>query len=73
MFFNILGMIDWRLRTLRLPRELFNMVGKPVHVSVGEPITVEQQLGYKTVEELGQFLREKTYQLRDKYMRDKYK
>ena len=67
MFFNILGMIDWRLRTLRLPRELFNMVGKPVHVSVGEPITVEQQLGYKTVEELGQFLREKTYQLRDKY------
>ncbi len=67
MLFNILGMIDWRLRTLRLPRELFNMTGKTVHVSIGEPISVEQQLQYRTVEELGRFLREKTYQLREQY------
>lgn len=65
MMFNILGLIDWRLRTLRLPRELFNMVGKPVHVSVGQPVSVEEQLKYRTPEELGAMLRARTYQLRD--------
>lgn len=62
-FFNILGMIDWRLRTLRLPRELFNKTGKEVHISIGNPISVEEQKRFKSVEELGSFLREKTYEL----------
>lgn len=62
-FFNILGVIDWRLRTLRLPRELFNMRGREVHISVGDPIPVADQQKYKTVDELGAYLRHETYAL----------
>lgn len=62
-FFNILGLIDWRLRSLRLPKELFSMRGDTIHISVGDPISPEEQKQYKTVDELGDFLREKTYSL----------
>lgn len=64
LFFNILGMIDWRLRTLRLPKELFRKYGKEVRVSIGEPVSVEEQAACATTEELGQLLRERTYALR---------
>lgn len=63
-FFNILGMIDWRLRTLRLPKEVFRMRGKEVHVSIGDPISVEEQNRCETVEALGDFLRGETYKLK---------
>lgn len=65
-FFNILGMIDWRLRTLRLPRELFNKTGKEVHVSVGDPIMPERQDDFADPEAFGRFLRESTDILRKK-------
>lgn len=64
-FCNILGRIDWRLRTMRLPRELFSSYGKEIHVSIGDPISVEEQNKYETLEQLGAFLREKTYQLKE--------
>lgn len=64
-FFNILGVIDWRLRTMRLPRELFSTYGKEVHVSIGEPIPVEEQNRHATLEDLGEFLRSETYKLRE--------
>ena len=64
-FFNILGMIDWRLRTLRLPRELFKKTGKEIHVSFGEPIMPEEQAKYKDVKELGLMLRQHTYALKE--------
>lgn len=63
-FFNILGMIHWGLRTLRLPRELFNKTGKEIHVSFGEPIMPEEQAKYKDVKELGLMLRQRTYDLK---------
>lgn len=64
-FFNILGMIDWRLRTLRLPRELFNKTGQDLHVTIGEPVTVEEQLRCQSVDELGDMLRNRTYALKE--------
>lgn len=65
-FFNILGVIDWRLRTLRLPGEIMHSYGKEVRVSIGEPISVERQNECKDLEELGEYLRTATYSLRDK-------
>lgn len=65
MFFNILGVIDWRLRTLRLPKELFRKYGKEVHVSIGNPISVEAQNRCESVEALGEFLRGETYKLKN--------
>lgn len=62
-FFNILGLIDWRLRSARLPKEIFNKKGKEVHISVGEPISVEKQSEFKDFESLGKYLREQTYKL----------
>lgn len=61
--FKILGVVDWRLRTLDLPRELFKHRGAELHVSVGNPISVEQQKKYATVEDLGRYLRDETYAL----------
>lgn len=70
-FFNILGMIDWRLRTLRLPRELFNKTGKEMRVSFGEPIMPEEQAKYANdeagLEAFGHLLRESTYNLKTQY------
>ena len=63
-FFNILGMIDWRLRTLRLPRELFNKTGKEMHISFGEPIMPDEQAEYKDLESFGEMLRQRTYSLK---------
>lgn len=64
-WFNFLGVVCWQLRTLRLPAEVFRKKGKTLHLSVGEPISVEEQLKHSgSVEELGKFLKEKTYALR---------
>lgn len=69
-FCNILGKIDWRLRTMRLPRELFASYNKTIRVSFGDPISVEEQNKYPSLQELGDFLRAKTYELKDIYGRN---
>lgn len=63
-WFNILGIISWKLRTLRLPAEVFRKKGKTFHISIGKPISIEQQAKYKTTDELGKFLKERTYSMR---------
>lgn len=64
-WFNFLGLVSWQLRTLRLPAEVFNKKGSTMHISVGEPIDVEQQrLHSATPEELCAFLKEQTYAMR---------
>lgn len=65
-FFNILGVISWQIRTLRLPAEVFRRRGKSMHVSIGEPISVEAQNACGSLEELGRLLRESTYGLRSR-------
>ena len=64
-WFNFLGHACWPARSLRLPAEVFRKNGKEIHVSVGKPISVEEQREHGTnPEELGTYLREKTYGLR---------
>lgn len=66
-WFNFLGVACWQLRTLRHPAEVFRKKGKTFHITVGNPISVEEQARHKgSLEEFGQFLREQTYSLRDK-------
>lgn len=63
-FFNILGVISWQLRTLRLPTEVFRRQNGKIHVSIGEPITPEEIAQHNgSVEELSEWLRAKTYEL----------
>lgn len=65
-WFNILGVIDWRLRTLRLPAEVWRKCHTTIRVSVGEPIMPEELNKYADIKELGEFLKRKTYQLGDR-------
>lgn len=65
LFFTILGMIDWRLRTLKLPSEVFRGKNRTYRISVGDPITPEMQAQFATPEELGKYLRNQTYALRN--------
>ena len=62
---NFLGNTLWQARTLRLPAEVFRKTGKTLHISVGQPISVEEQAANSTdAKSLGKYLREKTYALR---------
>lgn len=64
-WFNILGHICWPARSLRLPAEVFRKVGTEMHISVGLPISPEEQAAHgATPEELGAYLRERTYALK---------
>lgn len=65
-FFNTLGLIDWRLRSMRLPRELMNKRGKRIRITVGEPITPEEQAKFSDVESFARFLKDTTYALEKK-------
>ncbi len=62
-FFYSLGLIDWKLRNLRLGHELYNKKGKKIVFTVGEPITLEEQNNYSDLELFGNFLKTKTYEL----------
>jgi putative hemolysin len=64
-FFNFLGVVCWQLRTLRLPREVWRKCHSTIHISVGDPISVEEQRAHAgSIEELGAFLKAKTYELK---------
>lgn len=66
-WFNFLGVTCWQLRTFRHPAEVFNKKGKTFHITVGDPISVEEQLKHMDSEkDFGDFLRHETYKLRDK-------
>lgn len=63
---NIMGHVCWPLRSLMIPSEMIKKSGKTVRVSVGQPISVEKQAEFKDPKALGEFLRMKTYELRDR-------
>lgn len=63
-WFRFLGIVSWQLRTLRLPAEVFRRKNDTLHISIGDPISVEEIKAHSgSVEELGAFLRERTYSL----------
>ncbi len=63
-WFNLLGRISWQLRTLRLPAEVFRKKNSTMHITIGEPIPYEEIAKYDKVEDLAQFLKDKTYELK---------
>lgn len=69
LFYYLLGLIDWKIRLLRLPRECFNKKGKEFRLGIGEPIPPERQASCKDVQELRKLLRDSVYKmpLPDKY------
>ena len=57
-----MGLIDYRIRFVRLFHELFNKRGTHPRMDIGETITVEQQSALSD-EEFGQFLRKSVYDM----------
>lgn len=62
-FFYFLGLINWRVRTLRLPKEVLNKQGKRVRIGIGPVISVEEQEKYDSSEALGKMLRNAVYDM----------
>ena len=63
--FNFLGVVCWQLRTLRLPSEVWRKCNTTLHISVGDPISVEEQKQHQgSLEEFGRFLKDRTYSMR---------
>jgi putative hemolysin len=62
-FFYSLGLINWRVRLLRQPSELFNKAGKDHRLAIGELISVEEQQRSGDIESLGLFLRKRVYEM----------
>jgi len=61
--FNLLDLIDWRIRTLRLGHEIYNKRGKTIYIRFGEPIMPDEQKKYTELGDFSDFLRNKTYSL----------
>ena len=59
-WFYFLGLINWKLRTLRLVREILNKESKTVRVGIGEIISVEEQMRIPE-EEFAAMLRSSVY------------
>ncbi len=64
LLYYSLGLIDWRVRLLRLPAEVFNKAGHPARLSIAPLIGVEEQqafLATHSLEDYGLWLRSKVY------------
>ena len=48
------------------PHELFNKTGKEIHISFGDVIEPEEIARHKDLDDLGNFLRQKTYALKSR-------
>ncbi|MDD3736928.1 MAG: hypothetical protein PHO11_07120, partial [Bacteroidales bacterium] len=62
-FFYFLGLINWRVRLLRLPSEVFNKRGRVERIGIGEIITPDQQSRFPDPQSLGDFLRKIVYEM----------
>ncbi|MBL8009470.1 MAG: lysophospholipid acyltransferase family protein [Flavobacteriales bacterium] len=61
--FQMLGMIHPNLRTLTLPNEMLRMRGRHVRMRIGKPIPAKEVAAFTSAEQLGRYLRAKTYAL----------
>lgn len=64
-FYYSLGLIDWKVRLLRLPSEVFNKRKKRTRVALGPVIAPEKQAEYVDLNEFAEFLRASVYDLKN--------
>ena len=61
--FYFLGLINWRIRLIRMPYELFNKWKQQPRIGIGKIITVEEQEQFKDNRSFGAFLRKTVYDM----------
>lgn len=62
-FFYFLGIINWRVRSLRMPREVFNKTKQQPRIGIGEFITPDIIAGFETLDDLSHHLRKAVYNM----------
>jgi len=62
-FFYFLGLINWRIRSLRLPSEVFNKRGQHPRIAIGKIISVNEQEKFDNPGDLGDYLRRIVYEM----------
>jgi putative hemolysin len=62
-FFYFLGLINWRIRALRLPSEVFNKRERELRIGIGNIVSPKEQLQFNDAESLGTFLRKSVYEM----------
>lgn len=62
-FYYNLGLIDWRVRLLRLPAEMFNKAGKTARIVTGPLISADRIAACESLPELRTLLRAAVYSL----------
>lgn len=60
-FYYSLGLIDWKVRLLRLPAEVFNKKGRKTRIAFGDIITPQEQEAFSNLDEFRSFLRSRVY------------
>ncbi|MCR5276521.1 MAG: 1-acyl-sn-glycerol-3-phosphate acyltransferase [Bacteroidales bacterium] len=63
LYFYSLGLIDWRVRLVRLCGEVFNKRDHRIRLGIGETITPEQQAACPSADSLGALLRSSVYDM----------
>ncbi len=64
ILFHLLGLLNPRLRTMRLPAEMLNKKESVIDIVVGDPISPRKLKEFKTGEDMSHFLRLQTILLR---------
>lgn len=62
-FFYFLGLISWKIRVLRLPREMLWQRGRLQRIGIGKVITVDEINQFDTIQELRDYLRSSVYDM----------
>ena len=63
LLFHILGLVNPRLRNIKLPSEILNKKDKKIVVRIGAQISVYEQDEFQDIHEYGRYLRTRTYLL----------
>ena len=62
-FFYFLGLINWKIRLMRMPSEVFNKKKQLPRIGIGEIISVKEQEQYTDIKSFGIFLRKSVYDM----------
>ncbi len=63
LLFHVLGLINPRLRNIKLPSEILNKKDKSITVRIGGAIRQSEQNEFDNIHEFGRYLRSRTYLL----------
>jgi putative hemolysin len=63
LFFYLLGLVHWKIRSMRLPYEVFNKHNNKVRLGIGKLITPDEQLQFPDFHSFGEYLRKSVYEM----------